>query len=139
MGQQVTKRELREQARQQRRAREQALERQQRVRKTALWAIAAAVLIGGAAILAYVAYTSFSSAGSAPELVTGRQMPDEGQGHVPEGTQITYKNQPPSSGQHYPRPYGYGFYTEPVVAGFWVHNLEHGSVVILYNCPTDCA
>src|SRR5439155_7974720 len=27
----------------------------------------------------------------------------------------------------------------PFLPGFWVHDLEHGAVVLTYNCPGGCA
>ena len=32
----------------------------------------------------------------------------------------------------------YGFYDHPIAPGYWVHDLEHGGVDVLYNCPQDC-
>ena len=56
-----------------------------------------------------------------------------------DGTAITYQNYPPSSGTHYPRWVRYGIFTEIIPEGYWVHNLEHGTIVFLYKCTTDCA
>lgn len=69
---------------------------------------------------------------------TGRAMPDEGQHHVPEGTPVAYGHAPPTSGPHWPTPARWGVYDGPVPPERWVHNLEHGGLVILYNCRTPC-
>jgi hypothetical protein len=65
--------------------------------------------------------------------------------HVMEGTAVTYSTNPPSSGPHYPRwarwnmTYGKDAMGKDVLArSYWVHNLEHGGVVFLFNCPGGC-
>jgi serine/threonine-protein kinase len=69
----------------------------------------------------------------------GREVADEGVDHVDEGKPITYKSRPPASGTHYPLSYPtYGFFEQTLPSGAWVHNLEHGTVAILYNCRPDC-
>ncbi len=55
-----------------------------------------------------------------------------------EGSAITYKSVPPSSGPHYPAPKPWGTYDDGILPGYWVHDLEHGGVALLYNCPTGC-
>ena len=62
--------------------------------------------------------------------------------HVPVGTVITsWNSNPPSSGQHYPI-WGKWNHTNdasaPLPRGYYVHNEEHGGVVLLYNCPEGC-
>jgi hypothetical protein len=64
--------------------------------------------------------------------------PSEGQQHVAEGSPIQYKTVPPTSGPHYPSPKDWGVYDQAIVPGYWVHNLEHGGVALLYNCPSGC-
>ncbi len=96
--------------------------RNARVRAWALVAVAAAGLAGGA---------------GADEAV-GRRIPDEGAGHVPEGTRVRYRHQPPTSGAHWPRPAPWGVYDDPIPPERYVHNLAHGGVVILYHCPAAC-
>jgi hypothetical protein len=60
--------------------------------------------------------------------------------HIEEGKPMVYPLNPPSSGPHYPvwarwdGSYGPGVLARP----YWVHNLEHGGVVFLYNCPSGC-
>jgi len=74
----------------------------------------------------------------------GTQIADEGTpSHIDPSTQWTYKFYPPTSGPHYsvagsaPVPWGT---VDTLVEGQFVHNLEHGGIAILYNCPsgTDC-
>jgi len=67
--------------------------------------------------------------------------------HASEGNQhsmslcvpLVYLTNPPSSGTHYAVWAVYKTYTKPFLPGFWVHNLEHGAMVITYNCPGGCA
>jgi hypothetical protein len=69
----------------------------------------------------------------------------EGASHVAECTIIDYGTNPPSSGDHYPFWAAYKTYMSPIPEGFWVHDLEHGAVVLTYNCAVgqgdagDCA
>jgi hypothetical protein len=58
---------------------------------------------------------------------------DEGHTHVAVGTAITYKNDPPTSGSHYPSPAAVGFYDTPQQNGFLVHALEHSNIIIYYD------
>ena len=60
-------------------------------------------------------------------------FPDEGHTHVPVGTVIQYNTDPPTSGDHYPFPQQGGFYQNAILAGFLVHSMEHGGVIIYYN------
>jgi hypothetical protein len=62
----------------------------------------------------------------------------EGRTHVDECAYVAYQTNPPSSGNHYPIWAAYQTYTAPIPKGFWVHNLEHGTVVFTYNCPKGC-
>jgi hypothetical protein len=58
--------------------------------------------------------------------------------HVAACSDITYATNPPSSGEHYPTWADYGVYDFALPRGYWVHNLEHGSVVVSYNCEDGC-
>ncbi len=68
----------------------------------------------------------------------GRQMPDEGQQHISVGTPGKYGHYPPTSGPHWPRVASWGVHEEELPSEIWVHNLEHGGVVILYRCELPC-
>jgi Protein of unknown function (DUF3105) len=59
--------------------------------------------------------------------------------HIPVCFPVTYPTNPPTSGPHYPIWAAFQTYTTPVQRGFWVHDMEHGAVVIAYNCPNGCA
>jgi hypothetical protein len=65
-------------------------------------------------------------------------MTEAGRHHVPRGTPVTYGHEPPTSGAHWPRPEEWGVYEQTVPSELWVHNLEHGGLVILYNCVRPC-
>ena len=87
-----------------------------------------------------LAATAWLTAAPAPgqEAEPGRKMPGRGQEHVADGTPIAYQEYPPTSGPHWPRWAPWGVSPTPVPAEAFVHNLEHGGVVLLYRCPTPC-
>lgn len=58
--------------------------------------------------------------------------------HVAQCTPITYATNPPTSGSHYPLWARFKVYADRVPRGFWVHAMEHGAVVVSYNCPGGC-
>jgi hypothetical protein len=58
--------------------------------------------------------------------------------HQPECSDIVYASSPPVFGDHFPRWAAYGTYDFPLSLGFLVHDLEHGAVVIFYDCPEGC-
>jgi hypothetical protein len=75
--------------------------------------------------------------GASPQ--PGYVQPDMGFGHVALGTKLTYTYCPPASAKHYnavgagplqARVYGPN---DTVIPQGWVHNLEHGGLVILYK------
>jgi hypothetical protein len=78
------------------------------------------------------------NSGTSSANLLGDMYPSEGRTHVTEGSPIQYQNVPPSSGSHYPSPKEWGVYADPIQPGYWVHNLEHGGVALLYNCPSGC-
>ncbi|MCJ7709384.1 MAG: DUF3105 domain-containing protein [Chloroflexi bacterium] len=70
----------------------------------------------------------------------GQVQPDQGSAHVQNGDRITYPICPPASGKHVNRdgfgplaPKIYGPDDRSAPDG-WVHNLEHGALVLLYSC-----
>jgi hypothetical protein len=76
----------------------------------------------------------------AAEGELGQVQPDQGAGHVNRGDKVTYGVCPPASGKHInnpgfgplkPQVYGPDDTSEP---NGWIHNLEHGGLVLLYAC-----
>ena len=51
---------------------------------------------------------------------------------------IAYASEPPAGGSHNPCWTRWGVHEEPAQVERWVHNLEHGGVVFLYDCPDGC-
>jgi hypothetical protein len=81
--------------------------------------------------------------GASPQ--PGYVQPDMGQTHIANGTQVTYTYCPPASGRHYnaagagpiaPRLYGPEDRVNPQG---WIHNLEHGGLVVLYRGDSEGA
>jgi hypothetical protein len=80
---------------------------------------------------------------SAPVGLCGavsQEHPIEGYNHVAVCSYVDYQTLPPSSGNHYPYWAAYMTYDQPLPEGYWVHNLEHGTIVLSYNCgEAGCA
>jgi hypothetical protein len=51
---------------------------------------------------------------------------------------IDYSDPPPAGGPHNPCWTSYGVHSTEVLDENWVHNLEHGGVVFVYQCPSGC-
>jgi hypothetical protein len=96
-------------------------------------------VVQGAATPAY-ACTTIDTVRPAAEGELGQVQPDQGANHIQPGDKVTYQVCPPASGRHVNRP-GFGP-LEPQVYGpddqslpnGWIHNLEHGGLVLLYSC-----
>jgi hypothetical protein len=66
-------------------------------------------------------------------------VPNMGGQHVAIGQpHAKYNSTPPTSGPHYdaPAPWGDSHTTLPEET--WIHNMEHGGIAALYNCPQGC-
>ncbi len=109
----------------------------------AVLALVGAGLFSAATEAAYACTTIWEPAptaspreGASPQ--PGYVQPDTGGGHVRNGTKLIYTYCPPASGRHYEQPAGpiparvYGP-DDAVIPQGWVHNLEHGGLVILYK------
>jgi hypothetical protein len=118
----------------------------QRLRTPILALVAIVALVGvgfyvvtTAAAPAY-ACTTIDVPAAPAEGQLGQVQPDQGNQHVQRGDKVTYPVCPPASGKHINN-VGFGP-LEPQVYGpedaslpnGWIHNLEHGGLVLLYAC-----
>ncbi len=92
-----------------------------------LWKIALIALV-------FVGSVFFIRAISMPP--PGTRMPDLGREHVSEEAVAStqYNSNPPTSGPHLPTWVRPGIYTETQKEGELIHSLEHGYIIISYNC-----
>ena len=128
-----TKRDKRLAAREERKRRAAAAQRQAKIRRFAAILAGVVLLLG----LTFAAFSTSLFGFMTPSI--GRAVAVEKADHVPDGTQIAYSTRPPTSGAHYASWHPtYGLVEQPIPPGTWVHNLEHGAVVLLYNCPSGC-
>ena len=86
------------------------------------------------------ACTTIDTVAAAADGELGQVQPDQGNGHVQVGDKVTYPVCPPASGKHVNKvgfgplkPQVYGPDDQSLPNG-WVHNLEHGGLVLLYSC-----
>jgi hypothetical protein len=137
---------LRQQQREEAAARQRARDRRNLVIIGSVLAIAALAIVSVALYLNH--QSQVSNANRLPfqtvSGTVGQEIPDEGTAtHIDPSTTWTYKSYPPTSGPHYAVP---GSAPAPwqtidtLVEGQFVHNLEHGGIAILYDCPSgnDC-
>lgn len=76
------------------------------------------------------------SVGACDGMVT--DVPGEAGVHVPAGSTIEWSTNPPATGAHYPTWAGWDRHYIDLPRGTWMHNAEHGGVMLLYNCPAGC-
>ncbi|MEK7534483.1 MAG: DUF3105 domain-containing protein [Patescibacteria group bacterium] len=64
----------------------------------------------------------------------GKEVAILGRTHVAVGTKVKYNSNPPTSGNHYDTWTKSGVHDKEVEDGYLVHSLEHGYVILHYNC-----
>ena len=90
-------------------------------------------IIAGALFILMLGYLVWKEA--QPKVQPGEVIPIQGAGHIPVGQpHDPYNSEPPTSGPHYDTPVEAGFYDEAPIDEYLVHNMEHGHVIIWYNC-----
>ncbi|MGH2522333.1 MAG: DUF3105 domain-containing protein [Anaerolineales bacterium] len=113
-----------------RKAKQSEWARRERRRRVLMWS-----LWGGVALLVVgtILYLAWKQAQPIPR--TGVDVPIQSADHIPVGaTHEPYNSDPPTSGPHYADPAQAGFYNEAPPDGMLVHSLEHGYIIISYNC-----
>lgn len=70
-----------------------------------------------------------------PTPVVGESLPIQGRDHIKVGANhAPYNSNPPTSGPHYEEPVAAGVYSTEYADENLLHSLEHGYVIISYNC-----
>lgn len=69
-----------------------------------------------------------------PVTAPGETIADLGREHVQDISQVEYNSNPPTSGAHFPVWLKAGVYKAPVSDGYQIHSLEHGYIIVSYNC-----
>lgn len=64
----------------------------------------------------------------------GEQFADLGRDHVTDISNTSYNSNPPTSGSHFPVWAKKGVYDRVISDGYLIHSLEHGYIVLSYNC-----
>lgn len=132
-----TRKERRDQRREQERQRQLAANRKAKTTRYATIAIVAALMVLGGA-LAWGPISGLFNRGDAA-AAQGQSFPSQGQQHINDGqAHEPYSTNPPTSGPHYQTPARWGIYDNPLPDESLVHNLEHGGIVIHYNCASGC-
>ena len=88
---------------------------------------------GGNAVLRDASYEAMTVDGAQCAAVIAQHQ-EEGFNHIACTSATDYQTQPPSSGNHFGCWPEYRTFDVPVPWGNLVHALEHGAVVIVYNC-----
>lgn len=98
------------------------------IRQNLVW-----IILVGISILGLLGW-AFLESNNLSKPKPGVEAIQEGRNHIPHGSKTDYKFNPPTSGDHYADWITKGFYDEPREDGSTVHSLEHGYVIINYNC-----
>jgi hypothetical protein len=96
---------------------------------------------GGAALIAVIA-ASVLWALQPASVGFGvlQEFPIQGRTHIQRAqNHPAYNSTPPTSGWHYgDQVASHGIHAEPVPNEVQVHNLEHGEIMVQYDCPSGC-
>ena len=97
-----------------------------------VFAIVILVLVAG-----FGGYIVISQSSKPKEATVGVQHKEQGKNHIAQGqTHEPYNSSPASSGSHYAdanAPTPWGVYTQEVPEEVFLHNEEHGGVIITYK------
>jgi hypothetical protein len=85
-------------------------------------------LILGAALLLYWMFKL------ATKPLPGEAVAPMGRDHVTDIYGVTYNSNPPTSGSHFPVWAKPGVYDRLISDGYLIHSLEHGYIIIWYDC-----
>ncbi len=97
--------------------------------------------LGGLAAVVAIVVLLSSGGDSRPDYPFPVQtFEDLGREHLPAGQPYDfYNSNPPTSGPHAPQPAPWGVQGQPIPKEVPIHNMEHGGVVIWYDCSAGAA
>lgn len=67
----------------------------------------------------------------------GESVPDIGAEHLTDIAEVVYNSNPPTSGSHFPIWAKSGVYDRFISDGYLIHSMEHGYIIIWYNCEKE--
>ncbi|MBI2034934.1 MAG: DUF3105 domain-containing protein [Candidatus Levybacteria bacterium] len=94
-------------------------------------------LVGGAVVvvvLGLLGWLFFQKPQTPQKPKPGREVADLGRQHVTDISGVTYNSNPPTSGAHFGVWAKAGTYSGVFSDGYLIHSLEHGYVILSYNC-----
>ncbi|OGM75533.1 hypothetical protein A2210_00345 [Candidatus Woesebacteria bacterium RIFOXYA1_FULL_40_18] len=94
------------------------------LRKFGLWILVLGILVIGG-------YWLFKNV---TKKLPGEAVADSGREHVTDIAGVTYTSNPPTSGSHFPVWAKPGVYDRLISDGYLIHSLEHGYIIISYDC-----
>ncbi len=100
------------------------------------WMMAIVVLLSFIGIAVFIMNESKNALQPKPVKVKDQAstLKDLGRNHIKIIQGITYNSNPPTSGNHFELWAKRGVYPYEVSDGYLIHSLEHGYIVISYNC-----
>lgn len=123
----LTKREKRALAKEEKLKQRKSQEISAKFKKMGILAVVVAIFI-------YLGFSLYkSTAGPQP----GQEVADIGAEHTNDISGITYNSNPPTSGTHFPIWAKKGAYDRVISDGYLLHSLEHGYIVLSYNCTKE--
>lgn len=98
------------------------------------------LVLAAAASISVVVFSACSGGGRPEYAFEVQTFEDQGREHLAEGQEYSsYNSNPPTSGPHAPSPAPWGVSDTTLAKEVPVHNMEHGGVVIWYDCSAGTA
>lgn len=88
------------------------------------------IIIGFLILAGVIAWAFIESSKPLP----GEHLADLGRDHVADEIEVQYNSNPPTSGSHNADWIRKGVYSHPENDRYLIHSLEHGFVIMSYNC-----
>jgi hypothetical protein len=103
-----------------------------------------ALIFGSIGVLAVVIVVIVALSGGGDDRpdypYTVQTFEDQGREHLAPGQAYDfYNSNPPTSGPHAPAPAEWGIHDQPIPKEVPVHNMEHGGVIVWYDCTAGDA